>query len=386
MAVAQLVAGQNITIPGDRAYCLSMQIADWQWGVIASRQDGSLSLLGAIEGVSNSDNRLLLNLSDIEEGIEKLTVYIAASSSGSRAIEPSVGMSASLSDLVDAEEYASIAISQQLTGQSAVRLIEVYRRNGTWKIRCILQGYREGLAKLLESFGFTRDSYAAAVASIPTSTSTTSTTASAEPTVEQTVEREPVNQPHANQQDDDASITLVWQSGGGSLRSAARYFMGKNFKPVSDLRLGCLYELDNGQRGIVYSFDASLEGSFDGVPYIKASRLQNKHFEQLLINARFRHKLNRFLVFTSMIDVHDSWKGLNVSVDFQLPDVAAQKLSPTTLMVKPVYAVAMINFNDEQTKITPLDEYFQDLAEMDRAFAWGLPWQFENNSDNEDLT
>ncbi|SIS41902.1 TerD family protein [Neptunomonas antarctica] len=385
MAVAQLVAGQNITIPGDRAYCFSVQIADWQWGVIVSRQNGSLSLLDAIEGASISDDRLLLNLSDIPEDIEKLTVYIAAgvNNTGNRtansSIAPTAGMSARLSDLVDAKEYASIDISQQLTGQLAVSLIEVYRRNGAWKIRCILQGYREGLSKLLESFGFTRDSYAAAVASISTSASTIATASAVNR--EQTDTQAPVNQEAG-----DASITLVWKSGQGSLRSAARYFMGKNFKPVSDLRIGCFYELENGQRGMVYSFDASLEGSFDGVPYIKASRAQNQHFEQLLINARFRHKLNRFLIFASMMDAHDSWGGLNVDVEFQLPGVAAQTLSPTTLMVKPIYAVAMINFNDEQTKMTPLDEYFQDLAEMDRAFAWGLPWQCENNSDNEDQT
>ncbi|MGY8869179.1 MAG: TerD family protein [Pseudomonadales bacterium] len=380
MAVTPLVAGQNITIPSDRAYCFSLHIADWQWGVIVSRQSGSVSLLDSIEGVSIRDDRLLLNLPDIPEGIEKLTVYIATNNS--RAIDPSVGMSASLSDLVDSKEYANIDISYQLTGQSAVSLIEVYRRNGTWKIRCILQGYKEGLSKLLESFGFTRDSYASAVASISSPTIAAASAA----TAEQAVTQEPLNQPHVNQNSGDASITLVWKSGQGSLRSAARYFMGENFKPVSDLRIGCFYELENGQRGIVYSFDESLEGSFDGVPYIKASRAQNKHFEQLLINERFRHKLNRYLVFVSMMDAHDSWEALSVSVDFQLPGLAAKTLSPTTHMSKPIYAVAMINFNDEETKATPLNEYFQDIAEMDRAFAWGLPWGCENNPDNEDQT
>jgi uncharacterized protein involved in tellurium resistance len=377
MAVTQLVAGQNITIPSDRAYCFSLQIADWQWGVIVSSQSGSVSLLDSIEGASIRDERLLLNLPDIPEGIEKLTVYIAADNS--KALDSSVGMSASLSDLVNNEEYASIDISHQMAGLTAVSLMEVYRRNGAWKIRCILQGYQDGLPKLLESFGFTRDSYAPAVASM-------SAPAAATSTVVPEVMQEPAHQPHVTQNAGDASITLVWKSGQGSLRSAARYFMGENFKPVSDLRIGCFYELENGQRGIVYSFDESLEGSFEGVPYIKASRAQNKHFEQLLINERFRHKLNRYLVFVSMMDAHDGWEALNVSVDFQLPGLAAKKLSPTTHMSKPIYAVAMINFNDEQTKATPLNEYFQDLAEMDRAFAWGLPWGCENNSDNEDQT
>lgn len=375
MAVTQLVAGQNITIPSDRAYCLSLQLGDWQWGVIVSRQNGSVSLLESIEGVSIRDDRLLLNLPDIPEGIEKLTVYIAAKPGGAA---PAIGMSASLNDLVDDEEYASVDISHQLTGQSAVSLIEVYRRNGVWKIRCVLQGYKEGLAKLLESFGLARDSYA----SLVTPTVATASAAIVVPSVRQ----ESVRQAQAKQNAGDASITLVWKSGQGSLRSAARYFMGDQFKPVSDLRIGCFYELENGQRGIVYSFDESLEGSFEGVPYIKASRAQNKHFEQLRINERFRHKLNRYLVFVSMMDAHDSWEALNVSVDFQLPGLAAKKLSPTTLMSKPIYAVAMINFNDEETKATPLNEYFQDLAEMDRAFAWGLPWACENNSDNEGQT
>ncbi|WP_293266717.1 TerD family protein [Neptunomonas sp.] len=375
MAVTQLVAGQNTSIPSDRAYCFSLHIANWQWGVVVSKENEPVSLLGATEGVSTRDNKLLLNLPDIPESVEKLTVYIAANDTRS-AGSPS-GMSASLSDLVGADEYASIDISHQLTGQSAVSLIEVYRRNGAWKIRCILQGYKEGLPKLLESFGFTRDSYASAL-------TTVSTTAHA--SAEQTATQAHVNPSQASHNHGDASITLVWKSGRGNLRSAARYFMGENFKPVSDLRIGCFYELENGQRGIVYSFDESLEGSFDGVPYIKARRELNEHFEQLLINERFRHKLNRYLVFVSMMDAHDSWEALSVSVDFQLPGLAAKKLSPTTLMSKPIYAVAMIDFNEDQTKATPLNEYFQDLAEMDRAFAWGLPWRCENNSDNEDQT
>ncbi|WP_028468456.1 TerD family protein [Neptunomonas japonica] len=375
MAITQLVAGQNISIPSDRAYCFSLHIANWQWGVVVSRENAPVSLLESIEGVSTRDNKLLLNLPDIPEGVEKLAVYIAAnnnSSAGSTA-----DMSASLSDLVGADEFANIDISHQLTGQTAVSLIEVYRRNGAWKIRCVLQGYQEGLPKLLESFGFTRDSYASAVSKV-------STTVSAP--IEQNATQIQVSRSPVNQNYGDASITLVWKSGRGNLRSAARYFMGENFKPVSDLRIGCFYELENGQRGIVYSFDESLEGSFDGVPYIKANRAENEHWEQLLINERFRHKLNRYLVFVSMMDAHDSWEALSVSVDFQLPGLAAKKLSPTTLMSKPIYAVAMIDFNDDQTKATPLNEYFQDLAEMDRAFAWGLPWRCENNSDNEDQT
>ncbi|MFQ3199137.1 MAG: tellurite resistance protein TerA, partial [Paraglaciecola sp.] len=322
MAVTQLVAGQNITIPSDRTYCLSLHITEWQWGVIVSRQDGSVGLLRSDEGVSIKDDSVLLNLPDIPESIEKLTIYIAADTSraGNRTIDPTINMSASLSDLVDDEKYANIDISHQLTGQTAVNLIEVYRRNDTWKVRCILQGYKEGLFKLLESFGFTSDSYATAVASAGATFSTTE-----------------VVQQDGNQNCGDASITLVWKSGHGILRSAARYCLGKKSIPESDLRIGCFYELENGQRGIIYSIEEYLDGSFDGVPYIKVSRAKNKHFEQLSINPRFRYKLNRCLVFVTMMDAHNSWEGLNVSVNFQLPDVSAQKLSPTTLMVKPIY-------------------------------------------------
>jgi len=144
----KLVAGQNTAIRADNAYKLQFEIAQWQWGIIVNKRALKPALYNDEQGVSIQGDLLLLNFHDIDPQIEKLTVYIARAES----IECS-NLMASLNDLVDNKCYASIDISGQIAAQSALILLELYRHQDGWKIRCVLQGYAAGLDKLLASYG-----------------------------------------------------------------------------------------------------------------------------------------------------------------------------------------------------------------------------------------
>ncbi|MGB1237468.1 MAG: TerD family protein [Pseudomonadales bacterium] len=353
--MVDLIAGQNIAISGDGAFCLALEVGQWRSGVIVTSVEGRHSLLDALEGVSLREGQLLLNLPDISGEVEKLTLYIASDTPGDTA-----AMSCVLQDLVGSAPIARVAISEQLEQQRALNVLEVYRRNGAWKLRCVMQGYNAGLEKLLASY------------ELPM------------PMREDQPRPETSVRPAPSADSQDACISLRWESGKRSNRSISRYFVGENFKAISDLRIGCFYQLNNGQNGLVYSFDEGLFGSYDGVPYIVAHSDSNRHLEQLKINPLYRHKLDKYLIFVTMMEAYDSWDGLNVTVDFNLPGLDAQTISPQTLMVKPIYAVAMLDFSGADVKLTAVNEYFDDLTEMDRAFGWGLPWRHQNDTDNED--
>lgn len=349
MADAALISGQNIRIPSDNAYCLNLHVADWQWRAVISRKDGSIEPLTTAQGIAIRDNRLLLSLHDIDSSVEKLAIYINSKPGAS-----TLNMSACLSDISEKKTYASIDISTQLHALRTINVLEIYLRNNEWKIKCVMQGFKCEPNPLLTLMGMSE--------SAPLAT----------------------HSEESSSESDDGVITLAWKAHNEKPRAATRHFMGSQFQSVTDLRIGCLYELDNGQRGIVYSLDSNVEGSFNGVPYIKTYRETNKHHEQLRINLRYKHKLHRYLVFITMVESFDRWDELDVSISFHLPGTPGQKVFPSTLMAKPVIAVAMMDFSEPETNITPVNEYFTDLVEMDRAFGWGLPWRIEDNLNDEE--
>jgi uncharacterized protein involved in tellurium resistance len=373
----ELVAGQNTTINANNAYKLQLSIGGWSWGVIVSKSTSAPALFSDELGLSMQADHLLLNFHDIDPNIDKLTVYIAGN-----AARSSDRLSAALNGLIDNTCYASIDISKQIKEQTALNLLEIYRHKGSWKIRCVLQGYAAGIEKLLASFSISVENVrsqslpAVDAVSIRKTDSPVQTVLNAENEVRQQT---------------PASVVLRWQSADTGKKSISNYFLGDKFKPISDLRIGCFYELNNTQNGIVYSFEQEFKGSFEGVPYIAASRSNNEHLERLDINTRYQHKLNRYLVFVTMMEAFDNWNGLKVEVAFDIEGLDKVVISPDTLMVKPIFAVAMIDYSDAEPKITPLNEYFNDLVELDSAFGWGLPFRSadpdqhcENNRDNDE--
>jgi uncharacterized protein involved in tellurium resistance len=375
----ELVAGQNTAINANNAYKLQLSIGGWNWGVIVSKSTSAPALFSDELGLSMQADHLLLNFHDIDPNIEKLTVYIAGNTANSNDT-----LSAALNGLLDNTCYASIDISKQIKGQTALNLLEIYRHKGNWKIRCVLQGYAAGIEKLLASFSIRVENERFQSQSLPATDAVNIRKADSPVQTILSVENQV-------RQHTPASVVLRWQSADTGKKSISNYFLGDKFKPISDLRIGCFYELNNAQNGIVYSFEQEFKGSFEGVPYIAASRSNNEHLERLDINTRYQHKLNRYLVFVTMMEAFDNWNGLKVEVAFDIEGLDKVVISPDTLMVKPIFAVAMIDYSDAEPKITPLNEYFNDLVELDSAFGWGLPFRSadpdqhcENNRDNDE--
>ncbi len=353
----ELVAGQNTSIANNNSYKLSLQIDQWQWGVIVGKGKTS-ALFNQEQGIAVQDRQLLLNLHDIEPAIDKITVYIAK---GNSAAQQSL-LTASFHELLSGDCCASIDISAQIQGQTALTLLEIYLHKGNWKIRCVLQGYSAGLPKLLAAFG---------IDNVPSNHTASVNVSKAAPRNATT---------HVNQ--NAALIELTWGVKQSAQQNISNYFMGDKFKAISDLRIGSLYQLNNSQSGLVYSFDKEFKGSFQGVPYIETSRADDKHSERLAINIEYKHKLSRYLIFVSMMEAYDNWHGLNVAVDFQIPGLDRVVLSPDSLMVKPICAVAMLDFSGDEPQATPLNEYFNDLAELNNAFGWGLPFRSADDNQN----
>ena len=53
----------------------------------------------------------------------------------------------------DGKELARYDLSEDYAGETAMIFGEVYRHNGDWKFKAVGQGYREGFAKMVQSYG-----------------------------------------------------------------------------------------------------------------------------------------------------------------------------------------------------------------------------------------
>jgi stress response protein SCP2 len=101
-----------------------------------------------------------IDLGAVPPEIEK--IVLTASLDGSGA--PNFGAAGAISIAVrggSGEDVASFAPTG-LGSETALLLVEVYRRQGAWKVRAVGQGYASGLAGIATDFGITVDDTAAA--------------------------------------------------------------------------------------------------------------------------------------------------------------------------------------------------------------------------------
>jgi len=351
MRVSELVIGQNIAISSLIAYRLQLSLCNWEWGCIVFKKDMKPAHFKEEPGIVCHDHALLIHGVDIEDNFEKLLVYIKIDNN-----KHNQSISVQLSELLSGSMTASIQFSSAEHQETALLLLELYQYKNQLKIRCVRQGFEQGISKLFDAYGVT----------------------------EYTDNKTSKSLTVSNTEHDDIVISMRWDAKQTSVHHGANLFVGENFSPITDLRLGCLYELHNGQRGIVQSINEDLLGSFHGVPYIAVLRSESEQVEQLTINPRYQHKLHRYLIYTLMAEGHNNWSTLNVEIEFQLAQSQKRCFSPDTLMMKPIYAVAMLQFEHGEITITPLNEYFESLPELDKAYGWGLLWRYQNQSDIEE--
>lgn len=340
-----LIPGQNIVIAANAAYRLNMSVHDWSWGVVVTRGNRPAEHLKEEAGLAIVDDQLLINFHDVSDDIEKLIVYVHAHNITSK---PAV-IRAGLHEMLSGELHADVQLPDGRNTEKAIILLEIYQHKTNWKIRSVCQGFNDGLTKLLALYGLAEERLTSGVI-------------------------EPIDQIGLVPEGGDASVTMRWDTAKDDEFKPEHLYVGEDFRPMPDFRIGCFYQLRNGQSGIVHSFDSDHTGSLNGVPYVQASRAADKYFEQLQISMRYQHKLHRYLIFAFMVEGNSHWKAHNIQVDFQIAGLQPQVLTPDSLMVKPFYAVAMVVFEKDKPILTPLNEYFDNLQEVDRAYGWDLSW------------
>ncbi|MFK0229067.1 TerD family protein [Streptomyces sp. NPDC090303] len=163
---AELVRGQNHPLPETRLeirvsaghpVVAGVTLGDEQGRVTGAERiahPGAPALPGiGVPRRAAADHRLTVDLDAVPDAVHRVSVLLALTGAATRfgaLAAPFVAVAAAAG-----EEIASYTLTG-LDRETAVVALELYRRQGTWKVRAMGQGYEGGLAALLGDQGLER--------------------------------------------------------------------------------------------------------------------------------------------------------------------------------------------------------------------------------------
>lgn len=347
-------------------------------------QEGSLAVASAPSG---DQQAFEIDLSRIPPGIEKIAFCVTIHEGEARRQSFGSLRSAWIRAL-DARDQSEIArFDLDLGGRQEVAMVfcEVYRRNQEWKLRAVGQGFNQGLAPLAKSFGIAVDSPTAAPPPPKPSPRPGPTAAPPPPpapapkpvrlekiTLEK---RAPVSLEKRGQGFGEIVINLNWNqnpSGGKG------FFAKLTGSSAIDLDLGCLFKLRNGPAGAIQALGNSF-GSLQQPPYVQLMGDDrtgaNAQGEFLHINGQHWDALERILIFAFIYQGVPNWSATDAVITLRAPEQPTLEIRlDSHRNDHNMCALAMLENDRGNIKVTKLVEYFRDHAVMDKAYGFGLRW------------
>ncbi|WP_405982423.1 TerD family protein [Streptomyces sp. NBC_00158] len=293
--------------------------------------------------------------------------------------------------VLDAESGAEAARFDptDATSETAFLLGELYRRGGTWKFRAVGQGYASGLAGLATDFGITVDEPATAPPPPPPPPVRQTPAAPPQPPVRLSKITLTKAEPAVSLAKQGATTGAMRVNLSWSAPKPPRGWMSKGKDAVRledvDLDLSCLWELQNGTKGIVHPINNQF-GSFDQPPYVLLDRDDrtggSEDGENLMINLDRTAEIKRLLVFVVIYDGASSFAGLHGVATLYPPagPPIEMRLDECTVP-SPVAAIALIeNVNGElivrrEAKYLVLAPGVFKQQAADLEYGWGMSWQ-----------
>jgi tellurite resistance protein TerA len=283
---------------------------------------------------------------------------------------------------------------EQFSVETAVVVGELYRHQQGWKFNAIGSGFADGLNALCKNFGVdVEEEPAAKPAPVPAPQPKAAPQAAPAPRPAPTPAPQPVAPTMApvslskiELKKKGDKINLQKKSGNlGEILvnlNWNRKQSGGLFKKQNgvDLDLACLYEMKNGDKGLIQSLGKSF-GCFSGYPYVFLDGDDRtgtvKTGENLRINGNQLKEFKRLLVFTFIYEGVTRWADADGVVTIKQeggPDIIVNLDEHDNH--RAMCAIAMIqNVGDETFSIERLVQYYSGHQELDQAYGWGLRWK-----------
>lgn len=212
--------------------------------------------------------------------------------------------------------HASFDAGSTMGQERAAMLVEIYRHNGEWRIAAIGQGFSDGLAKLIEHLGGSVADEGPTTTPITTAEVRNNTSPPGVSLSKITLEkRKSVSLEKQGASFGDIILNLNWaQKRGGGIFGG-----GKSL----DLDLGALYELKNGEKGVVQALGKTF-GSYDRAPYMELDGDDRSgsaiNGETIRINGKRFDQIKRIAVFALIYEGAVRWDQTDAKASIKIPD------------------------------------------------------------------
>lgn len=263
--------------------------------------------------------------------------------------------------------------------ETALILGEFYRRSGDWKFRCVAQGFNGGLEPLAKHFGVEVAAPASAPAPAPAPVVQTpppapaaapkSTISLSKVTLDKT--RSSISLEKTAAGFGEIKVNLNWNKG-----SSGGFF--KRSQSV-DLDVGCLYELQDGEKGVVQALGKSF-GSLTREPFIQLMGDDRTGSvaggEWMHINGTKWSEIRRILVFAFIYEGAPNWRETDGVVTIFIPGQPEIEVRLNEEGGRePMCAIAMLENVNGAVKVSRRVDFHRGHAVMDKAYGWGMNWR-----------
>ncbi|HRF62274.1 MAG TPA: TerD family protein [Candidatus Competibacter sp.] len=338
-----------------------------------------------------------VTFSQLPAAIERIVVALTIDQ-GQRRGQSFGELSRVRAEIRDAQSKASLAtfpLATQMMPETALIVGEFYLRNSEWKFRAVGQGFVGGLGPLARQYGVDVGDDPDAVEAAPPAATPLPPPAPAAPAAPATPAASPspatkpirlekitldkrnpsISLEKKAQGFGEIVVNLNWNQGGGSGKGFfGRLTGGRKI----DLDLGCLFKLKDGRGGAVQALGNTF-GSLHQPPYIQLMGDDRSgasaQGEFLHINGQHWNELDRVALFAMIYEGAPNWAETDAVVTIQAPGQPTLEIRlDSHRNDQRMCALAILENQGGNIKVTKLVEYFLDHRYLDQAYGFGLRW------------
>jgi tellurite resistance protein TerA len=332
---------------------------------------------GSIKKISStgSEDKFIINFKEISTHIKKLVFTIAIDGNGSMADALTVDQAISANGTSLAEFRLT---GRDFTSEKAIMLSEVYFKD-VWRVAAIGQGFNGGLSALLKHFGgeeiIPSVRPPAGTSEKPT-VSQTGTVSLTKITLAKRGEKRTLSLAKRDQQ---IHINLNWDSTANDKMKKgllSSLFSNEKGSGSVDLDLGCMFELKNGQKGVIQPLGGYF-GSKSSEPFImldKDDRSGNSADGENMQIVK-PEIVSRVLIFALIYEGAAYFSHVNgrLTIKTIKEEILIKLDNPDTS--KRFCAVALFENKGDGLVISKEEKYFNGHQECDEFYRFGFSWK-----------